>query len=92
MLISPPAELEGWRRAGGWALPVSPLPPPPRGMRPFGPTARRPPAPPPADVFATFKDLLTRHKPLVAQFLAENYGEVRRARGRCLLSVLPACQ
>ena len=31
---------------------------------------------PPADVFATFKDLLTRHKPLIAQFLADNYAEV----------------
>jgi calcium binding protein 39 len=31
-----------------------------------------------ADVFATFKDLLTRHKALIAQFLADNYAEVRR--------------
>jgi hypothetical protein len=27
-------------------------------------------------MFATFKDLLTRHKPLIAQFLADNYAEV----------------
>lgn len=31
----------------------------------------------PADAFATFKDLLTRHKPLVAAFLQENYDDVR---------------
>ncbi|PRW33057.1 Degreening-related dee76 [Chlorella sorokiniana] len=28
-----------------------------------------------SDVFSTFKDLLTRHKPLVAHFLADNYTE-----------------
>ena len=28
---------------------------------------------PPPDVFTTFKDLLTHHKPLVAQYLAEHY-------------------
>lgn len=40
--------------------------------------------PPPrlTDVFATFKDLLTRHKPLVAHFLADNYTEV----GSCVRS------
>jgi hypothetical protein len=40
------------------------------------------PAPlsPPADVFTTFKDLLTRHKPVVAQFLVDNYTEVGRVK------------
>ncbi|KAJ9505535.1 hypothetical protein QJQ45_028044 [Haematococcus lacustris] len=30
-----------------------------------------------SDAFATFKDLLTRHKPFVAQFLQDHYNEVR---------------
>lgn len=29
-----------------------------------------------SDAFATFKDLLTRHKALVARFLASHYDEV----------------
>ena len=46
----------------------------------------------PADVFATFKDLLTRHKSVVAQFLADNYADVRAREGSCVLPrrALPA--
>ena len=33
-----------------------------------------------SDAFATFKDLLTRHKALVARFLASHYDEVRMRR------------
>ena len=34
-----------------------------------------------SDAFATFKDLLTRHKALVARFLASHYDEVRGSTG-----------
>ena len=34
-----------------------------------------------SDAFATFKDLLTRHKALVARFLASHYDEVRARIG-----------
>ena len=48
-----------------------------------------------SDAFATFKDLLTRHKALVARFLAAHYEEVRacaRLPGWALsICVLSAC-
>ena len=34
-----------------------------------------------SDAFATFKDLLTRHKALVARFLASSYDQARRRAG-----------
>lgn len=53
-----------------------------KGLPPCQPCHTHPHCPPrallgsSADVFATFKDLLTRNKPLIAQFLADNYAEV----------------
>ena len=47
-----------------------------RPARLLAPHTPQPTHPSTTDVFTTFKDLLTRHKPLVAHFLAENYTEV----------------